>query len=328
MPSISQILATRFSITSGNRDINDTANLAESPERPPTTASETTTLNNIVALGRRWRLALDQFTDERANTSTAHTPPAAATSSAPASPAITPHPDGGLSFMDIHGGWNNLTKHASEMLDSVRENLPCLTLCCVSDSATRTNDAVVLNPHSNAMTPAASDLHVEPIQEEGDSSPEEAALESLPAHSHQLPAPLPIAVIPDAHHHLPGEAEFAAASALSEQAAAVLANLQYECGAVLYGRIDTFSLDACTQIRSAVLAAEMHANKVAGCLRTISNVRESIRNGVPSNNGEAVCTDALAEANECFLKMQLQAPRISAIVAFELSNPPQTDVAH
>ena len=146
MPSFSQIFAGRFSTGSHNHGTNNAAHQPVSPQRPPSTASDTFPLDSIAALGRRWRLALDQFTSERTNTNTADTPtsPHAPTtpSTAPASPTVTVHPDSGFTFMDIRGGWENLTKHASEMMDSVRENLPCLTLCCVSDSTARTNDAV------------------------------------------------------------------------------------------------------------------------------------------------------------------------------------------
>lgn len=98
---------------------------------------------SAAAITRRWHSVLGRPTNQSARTESHVTPPddddAVPSSGLFTRTAATAHSAGGLSFIDIRGGWENFTQHARQITNAAKDCMPYLSMCC---GGTNTLDAV------------------------------------------------------------------------------------------------------------------------------------------------------------------------------------------
>ena len=62
-------------------------------------------------------------------------------------PAVTARPVGGIGFMDICGGWDNLTRHGRGLMKSIKNCMPCVEWCCGDDADDERTSTGVAHPN-------------------------------------------------------------------------------------------------------------------------------------------------------------------------------------
>ena len=344
MPAISQIFVTRFSTGSRDSESNHIAQMPTSPQRPASSGSDTSSLDSIAALGRRWRLALNQFTGERTNTNTADTsmsPHAATTpSTAPASPYVTDHTGSGFSFMDIRGGWENLTKHASAMMDSVRENLPRTLFCCIEDSAAQRNQNEPVAAASNPVSPSAADLPEDrvPVVSPPASTSQHASIDEdygqilghFPGETTQGESnPVSSAATAELTSITLQQKQFDCAfnyvNGLSTFVKAQLTTLQDDYEEVLTNRDLTFTPEAGNEIRAAAFEVKLSTIRVANKLFDIEEIREKTLDGSMITDAKANYERVMVDAYRCSTEVASKIQEFeNKVASYKINSPTQS----
>lgn len=199
------------------------------------------------------------------------------------------------------------------MMVSVRDVLPCLSVCC-TDGAEKSNNG----------TPAA-----EAPRQRPEPIPSPLSLQSNEAHVASIASVVEPEHVPELvdSADLPGGAELARVVGQCAEASAIAEKLLSDNAAIVQLAYPDYALESCTQIRTAVIVAEWHANTIFNHKAEIEAIRENARNGIASENDDAQCAALAGKVDTIFPKLKWQETRIARIQNYEKKFSPEAGVS-